>query len=996
MNKNSTFFGFTIVVFIQLCFSLNAYSQYIKHYVGHEHLSTRQVVDGLQDSKGFLWFATTDGLNRFDGYNFINFSTTTLQGLLSNDITALYEDTKGNLWIGTKDKGVCVLDLKTYQIILDKNIKTPSVTIVDIEEDKFNNIWISTEEGLLYKHSKNQQFSLVTNNKKEKGNFGEHPRLVSDENYLYLYTLKEGVFKLDIISNQLVSNFGQELHPHHGYVTKIEGTGLVFCAKEGVMKIEQDTFRSVFEIAGPETYMVIKDYQKNYWFVQHDRKQIHFLSNGKINNLTSLIFKKEDNVHVSKIFEDSFRNIWICTTNGIYKITNNHVLFSSVLRADQWKSDNYIPSFRGMLEDKDGTIYFGGYSGLFKYKLDGEIVQLFDNKIPYTPYVLINKDENELWVLCEGYGIIAVNKTTGKIKQYKDNNSKTKKYKGIYLSSGILAADGNFWLGSYTGIIRFNPTTETYYKQTIKFENYDLTNRVPNQFIQTSNGNIWICTNEGVIVLDKYNKPKEHYHVNGLGKFKIPFNDVNCVFEDNQKRIWFGSRTKGVFVLGKNEQFELSINHRLADNSVTAILEDDNQNLWISTNKGLSKYNYRTKEVSSYFIENGLSSNEFNKGSFLKSKNGLLFFGGVNGINICNTHEDINKTSISKLTIAKAEIPDLNGNDKVYYNDNEFSKGITLAHDMAYLYLEFTINDYTRSEKNTYEYYLEGISINWQPLNNKNYIRLAAIAPGNYKLVVRGADSNGNSIKNQLFIPIKVLQVFYKTWWFILLNFILITSIAGYIIYLRFKRLKIVSDMRIKIASDLHDEVGSTLTKIAMQAEILEEDVDETHKSMLNNISVGSRGAMSALRDMVWSIDSRSNDVGSLYDKINEYAQQMLEESGFNYYVHLDESLKDQYLTPLQKKEIFYIVKESVNNVLKHGERKYVKIEIYQKEHTFVLSIYNSTDKKIMQKVTGSGLKNIEMRAKRIGATISVNHENGFTVLMKMPLKTNFFNFNKT
>lgn len=983
----------TICVFASSIFA--SYGQYVKHWTGMENLSTESVEDIITDASGFLWFATNGGLSRFNGYNFQKFTTANLEGLPANEIKSLRIDDKQQLWIATTENGIGILNLTTYKITNRFNNKNGSTglrsnRIAQIEIDAKKTVWVSTEEGFLHKYLGNGKFLNIKNPFQSDALFGSYPRMTSDANFLYVYTINRGVYTINLKTNKVVANFGTELQAHSGMINNIDGVGVVFCAKEGAMKINSNgnTFSPIFSIAGDETFASLKDQNGDIWMVQKDRKQVQIISGGSVRDLTPQLFRESDNVHISKIFEDLSHNIWICSTNGVYKITNDNIFFSSVLKLNQWKGENYIPSFRGMMEDIQGELFFGGYSGLFKQKKNGEIVQLFDNKTPYTPYVLINKNADELWALCEGYGVVLVNKTSGEIRQFEDNLSKIEKYKGIYLISGVQAEDQNLWLGSYDGILRFDTKKEKYYTQKLEFNGHQIHKYRVRQFIKSRDNHIWICTNSGVFVLDEKNKPIAHYHDQAKGIYHIPFNDVNCIAKTGNGRIWIGSKTSGAFLIGSNNNKSIYLNSKLSDNSIASIIEDSEQNIWFSSNNGLSKYNLKTGEISNYFVENGLSNNEFNHGSFLKTKKGDLYFGGTDGINIYNPKRNANQLIVkNKINISRLEIPTEEKGIKVYYGGGEFINGISLPYNKTYLYLEFFINDFTRSESNTYEYLIEGNNSEWQSLNNQNFIRIVGLAPGNYTLRIRGMDAGGEFVSNELIIPIQVAQIFYKTWWFIFLNISFWLSLIGFYFYKRFKERLALSEMRINLASDLHDDVGSALTRIAMQSEMLVDEVREDQKNILHVMSVDARKAMTSMRDMVWSIDTRNLNITSLYDKINEFAQKTLGDLCVTYSMTSDPAMESINLTPLQKKEIYYIVKEALTNALKHGNGTEIKIDFFKQNGNFNIKIQNGTDQIVTGSVTGIGIKNIEMRAKRIGANVQFITDDCFTMHFEFSLK---------
>ena len=585
------------------------HAQNIQQWSENEQLASRSVSHGMQDKQGFLWFATDNGFSRFDGYSFVNFRTSNLPGLPSNKIVSLCEDIHGNIWVGTQ-KGIGILNTRTYKIVrvlkhTSSSTSLASNGICEIIKDASNHIWVSTQEGQLHQYLGNGRFKRISNPFQNDGLFGDHPNITSYDNTIYLVSIQHGVFEIDEKCT-VKSHPEKKLQPHNGIISSVPGFGVIVAAKEGFYTIDSKSgkLRPTLRIFGEQTYMVRKDHSGDLWTIQKDRKQLwqYNRETHRLEEWTDLVFNVYDNVHMTYLFEDSSNNLWICTNKGVYKLSNKRKTFDSILRIDQYKVPNYIPSYRGMLEDQDGTLFIGGYSGLFRLEKNGEIKRLFSNAIPYTPYLLEQKNRNELWALCEGYGVITVHKKTGKVTQYPDPFAIAEDYKGIYIKSGMLAKDGKFWLGTYSGVIRFDTRTEKYYKQPLRYGKFDLTKDfLVTQISQDNKGNLWMCSNEGVFVFTEKGEPFHHFHEKGMLPYKLPFNDVKCMLIDSKMRYWFGSASEGIaYSDGKNIK-HITTKNRLSDNGIAGMLEDKEGNIWITTNKGISVFIIETGKIKTFY-----------------------------------------------------------------------------------------------------------------------------------------------------------------------------------------------------------------------------------------------------------------------------------------------------------------------------------------------------------------------------------------------------------
>lgn len=995
----SSFFAGLVGSLVVVFLTGKVRAQNIQQWGENEQLASRSVSHGMQDKQGFLWFATDNGLSRFDGYSFVSFRTSNLQGLPSNKIVSLCEDLHGNMWIGTQE-GIGILNTKTYKIIrvLKHSSHSASLAsngICEIIKDANNRIWVSTQEGQLHQYLGKGRFKRISNPFQKDGLFGNHPNITSYKHTIYLASIQRGVFEINL-HHCVKAHPEKKFEPHNGIISSVPGLGVIVAAKEGFYTIDAKSgkLRPTLRMFGEQTYMVRKDHSGDLWAIQQDRKQLwqYNKETHRLEEWTDLVFNAYDNVHMTYLFEDSSNNLWICTNKGVYKLSNKRRTFHSILRLDQYNVPNYIPSYRGMLEDPDGTIFIGGYSGLFRLEKNGHINRLFSNEIPYTPYLLEQKNRNELWAMCEGYGIITVHKKTGKVTQYPDPFAIAEDYKGIYIKSGVLARDRKFWLGTYSGVIRFDPRTEKYYKQRLRYGKFDLTNDfLVTQIIQDKEGNLWMSSNEGIFVFTEKGKPLHHYHESAKAPYKIPFNDVKCMLTDSKKRHWFGSASEGIICLDGKKVRHITTKNRLSDNGIAGMLEDLEGNIWITTNKGISVYISETGKIKTFYQEDGLSDNEFNHGSLLQTKKGKLYFGGINGINSYNPRfSNVGTSRKGRLSVSYVEIPTENNSKRLFYNDLFIRKGVRLNPNMGHLYLEFFVNDFVRSEKNSFEYMLKGYDKRWQSIGQQNHIRFTGLAPGDYVLKIRATNSKGVPASNQLMIPLIVDQVFYKTWWFsglLLLGFI---SFVWYLYYVRVKRLKMVIELRTTIASDIHDNLGSSLTTIAMESEILEEGTTSEQKEMFRKIAQSCRSAIASMRDMVWSIDERNTSAKNLMDRCNEHANQILGLAKIPCYLEIDQQLHDLKLNPLERQETFIIFKETIVNAIKHGDGKGVTIRMRKEKKQFVLSVFNGTIVTVDQEKAGLGLKNILRRAKKIGAEVSFLTDDGFEVKLVLPIRGKF------
>jgi signal transduction histidine kinase len=295
------------------------------------------------------------------------------------------------------------------------------------------------------------------------------------------------------------------------------------------------------------------------------------------------------------------------------------------------------------------------------------------------------------------------------------------------------------------------------------------------------------------------------------------------------------------------------------------------------------------------------------------------------------------------------------------------------------------MSNYFQNSKNQYYTKLEGFEDRWFFQGNSASIRYNKLPAGDYTLKVRGADSNGNFSNNELELPISVRQIFYKTWWFIGLSILAVIAFMYSIFNYRLQQLKAIDNLRTKISSDLHDDVGSLLSGLAMQTEMLEMNANERDKTKLQRITKISREAISKMRDLVWSIDNRRERTLDLIERMEELADELLLSKGIVYQINKGNLNINKKLPITVKQELFFIFKEAVTNILRHSNANKVTINFKNNSGLGLLKITDNGTQSKKDSKTGLGIENMKMRAKKMNAEISFYNTNGFTILIKLP-----------
>jgi signal transduction histidine kinase len=317
--------------------------------------------------------------------------------------------------------------------------------------------------------------------------------------------------------------------------------------------------------------------------------------------------------------------------------------------------------------------------------------------------------------------------------------------------------------------------------------------------------------------------------------------------------------------------------------------------------------------------------------------------------------------------------------EQTFFYAKKFKK-LFIPSDNKMVEFEFGMPDYNFPEKCMFAYKLVGIDKDWIQLGNRNYLRLSELKAGDYTLMVKACNSKGIWYAMQNNLQIEVDGPFYTKWWFITLLVLLVVG-SGIVFYrIRIFQLKKLLALRLQISSDLHDEVGSILTAVGMQAELLQ--LKNKHKQPeLIQISETSRKAVSNMRDVIWSIDTRNDSVKDLIDRMHEYLSSLFDSSNLYYSFNKSVANPNQTIDLITRQNTYLIFKEAINNIAKHANATQVSIDLVITASHIKLEIINNGKPKPVEK-RGMGLSNMEMRAQKMKASLFIDTDNNYRLLL--------------
>ncbi len=824
--------NFFIILFIlfspQLLFSQN-------HIMKFEHLTVGDGLSGsvvefiMQDSKGFMWFGTRNGLNRYDGYKFIIYrhDVNNPKSISHNWISGgIIEDSKGDLWIGTLGGGLNRFD-RDKEIFFqykhdDKDPNSICNNFIQyIYEDKSGNLWICTAGGL----SKVAAHGILdTNDSIKFVNYKsnpEDPYSLSDDYVVSAYEDNEGLLWIGTASGINLLNKGSERFINKNNLSAksypfirnpLLGGGMIWGFQEDIA--DGDSLITI-TVGG-----VIYKLNKN---------------NDKLTNFSKSLYQSLNipvpdvgYIDIGYYMEDKNGQVWIHPNNqkGLY-ITNKAKNIAFDLYPDPHNpfsvSSNFVESW---YEDKNGIIWIGTMGGgVNKYIKDKDIFRVITVDINDSECSVrsIHEDIYEngliLWIGTEEQGLLRYNMETREIKQYYINCP-------IRAICQTKSDPDNIWIGTlYWGLLKFNKKNKTFsnqyfYESKEDLNKFHLTHVILSMTIDEK-GILWIGTVGGLIRFDPDTKKFKHYFRDLNNKYSLSDNQVNSLFFSNYKNepvLWVGTRHGGLnrFDPDKEKFYHFKNNPddslSIASDYISSIYEDDSSNLWIGTTNGLQKFDriknkffryvdkdgllnidimgilegkngilwlhtksgicrFNTQNRSLRFLDekDGLPAKDFYRYAYYENKRGDLYFGGNNKILVFNPAKIQKNTNIPPIVITDFQIFNESvkpGNDSPLSKTISNTDEIILPFNQSVFSFEFASLDYTTPSKNKYAYKMEGIDPDWVYSDaSRRYVTYTHLDPGKYVLRIKGSNNDGIWNEVGTSVSIIITPPWWRTWW---------------------------------------------------------------------------------------------------------------------------------------------------------------------------------------------------------------------------------------
>jgi two-component sensor histidine kinase len=965
-------------------------------YSQKQGLSSPNIYKIIMDEYGFLWIATQDGLNRFDGTQFVHYNQDQKKNhqLFSSDIRDMILDKRsGLLWVICNQGGINTIDLATGNS--GTSYPYPKSTPGDqwkiCAEVYDKKIFIGTSSGLEVFDMLNGQFItskfLSQNNKNAQNAFSSDIRTISinKKGIMAFGLFNKGLFfydanKLDgflLDKKSIQKTEDKHFWPLCG---KFIDDSIFYCGvQNGLYTIDykkQQAIKSknslLTDQLGSVSAILLTNNGEDIVFAGDQLAGVH-LQNNKEYFIHSNFYESESWVKNStSIFQDDNKNIWVGSRQGLCLLKNNDPVF----RATKNNTDLYNNKLGhvysiGVVDSN--TVLAGTKDGVFSIDRNSSLKQLFSGGLVQN-IVRINKDVfivsgfngSRLWV-------------NGKMESLSSIYPELQPYQSWQFNSYVKFNDSLSLLGteSNNGVLEWNTRTSTI---SLLHSKGEKNKQLPSDIINS----IFLTRNRKPIILSDYiftiydPEKKQVFKIKG-GKAE----GIYMQMEETEKNYWIAAYGTGLIKTDHdfNVQKVFGTADGLSNAGLYSIFNYHDSLLFLTSNFGISVFDIKSETFSRYFEEDGLQNNTFEEAS-RDTFNRAFYAGGANGFVMIAPTKLIPVTNPPKLYFTRVLAE---GSSKIFIDSSNINANFfSIPSQSVQVKIFFSGIHYQNPERVTYSYKIKELDNYWIDLNTQNFITLTGLSPGKYNLQVKSFNEYGvpSEIK---YLTLILLPKWYQTWLFRILIVLIVFAFIYGLYRMRINQLKKEEKIRNQVASDLHDELGSTLNSIKVYSNLAQME-KENNFSHLEKVKEATQSAISGVKDIIWVLDDKRDSLDHLLTRIRTFANPLCEAAKISFQQHVDDNLTDHKLGKEEKRNLYMIIKESINNSVKYADCSMIQLEIKNTPGKLTISLSDNGKGFDKENVTsGYGLKNILYRSGEINyeATITSSPGNGTTILLK-------------
>ncbi len=756
----------------------------------------------LQDHKGFMWFGTEDGLNKYNGYTFTTFrhNPEDPNSISSNSIQCLHEDGRGMIWIGTIGGGLNKYDPQTdefthymhdpanvYSLISDQ--------VLSIFEDRAGVLWVGTDAGLEQFDETMERFTHLQHNPHDARSLSEGSVLAINEDQegtLWVATSRGGLDRFDAQDRKFDHYRYRADDPYSissNNVTAVleDSQGILWAgtADGGLNRLDPELggfvrytsdASNARSLSSNDVQALYEDSSGVLWIAtngggleRYDRDNDRFV-HYRYDPFDPHSISHND---VRTVYEDRGGVLWVGTYGaGLSKANASNRKFIHY-RTDP-NNPNSLPDNRvwAICEGRSGALWLGTSGGLSRLDRDTGRWTIYTHD-PNAPHSLSHNTvrsvyedrDGVLWVGTEG-GLDTFNRETGRFTHYRYDPNDSTTLSSNHIGPIYEDRQGVLWVGtSDAGLNRFDRESGRFQRYKADPGNpFSLSHNNVTSILESYDGTLWIGTLGGG--LNRFNRENQRFYTyrhNPNDPYSLSSNMVYCICEDFRGRLFLGTWGAGFdrFDPRGRRFIHYRENDGLPNDVVYGIVEDQTGYLWMSTNRGLARFDPGFGTFRNYDVSDGLQSNEFNSGAYYVNNTGEVFLGGINGFNAFYPPKVEDNPHVPPIVITSFK-----KFDRTILTDISDDLAIELSYNDNFIAFEFASLDYTAAQKNQYTYRLEGFDPRWVDAGTRRYQSYSNLKGGEYIFRVKGSNNDGVWNREGIAIHIRVIPPIWDRWWF--------------------------------------------------------------------------------------------------------------------------------------------------------------------------------------------------------------------------------------
>lgn len=982
----------------------------LRRYDISDGLGHGVVTSIYQDTKGYLWFSTYEGLSRFDGYRFTNYDTR--DGLSHPIINQVTEDRKGRLWVATNGGGVARLLDGPPRVVANHAAARPTGS------NKFVNFPVGDTPG---SNRVNRMLFDSQNN---------------------LWCLTDGGLYRAVLTDTNLKFAPVALSLGGAYAALEDRRGrLWFGVANELIAMSRDQLINCGPVGGASNDLiagVIQDRQGRLLVASWRGGLFEFVPApdprpcGQWRQLPLALGPKQ---LINAMLEDASGFLWLGTDDGLVKYRDGQQTIYTTAQGVR------LNSVRSLAEDSDGNLWLGtGGGGAFKRR--GELIVNYTHAegLPNPDVAKVFEDRaGRIKAILADSSIAEIGAEKISVNQQLD-------YPPISSQSFMIEHDEQGrWLWGRRGVwwARFRkPVVHLRCGRDLDLADFFPANAplVYIHFYEDETGKLWMSRGDGFLYRADATRPGrlnfESFptdfpllaaspqmisdRAGGLwlgsrsrlgrlwqGKFApmeasdgLPEIDPRSFFMDSRGWLWIGLRYKGVSMTkepsAEHPSFaNYSAPQGLSSGAVWSIAEDSFGRMYFGTDKGLDQFDPNTNQWLPYTTKDGLAGDKISQ--LYKDRGGNIWVATVRGVSRFDPRAERFVSRPAPIYLSRVNIA---GEDLLLPETGAAQiPRIELAAARNNLSIEFVALSFQGEDSLTYQYQLEGVDTDWSATTKSRSVNYARLASGTYRFLVRAVNKEGEPSPNPAMFQFRILPPLYLRWWFLSLGAVVLVAAAYGFYRNRVNRAVELERVRTRIATDLHDDIGSSLSRMAILSEVVKRQIGVTSNEsvpMLTDIAESARGLVDAMSDIVWAIDPRRDNLTNLVARVGQFASGALEARGISWDLRIPSEFENVKLIAEQRRHLFLIFKEAINNIARHSGCSSASFEIALVHNQLLAEIHDngrgftvSPQQSSANEPGGRGLENMQNRAALLGGRLTIHSSpgHGTSLNLAVPLK---------